>query len=133
MAHKLFVSTKAVIFDMKQVTQFPGVTIIPPETPKRAIKIIGQNGREELIPLDAAITSGVKPFGPVWRVRCAEVFNDSTLEVVFDVGQSPGARKETNWSPTLIEAWGSFESGNGNDAPSVPFHVKQLLEGRKIK
>lgn len=124
----------AVIFNMGQVSSFRGVTFIPPEIPTMMVKIKEEDGQEMMIPLDAGAAGLLigNPFGPVWRVHCDEILHDSTLELILKVGQAPppGTQAAAKWSPTVVEAWGSFDAEGENGVHSVPFHIKQMLKGK---
>ena len=128
--HKL---TSTCIFDIGQIGQYSDVKLFPPQQAMTAIGIVDEHGSNQTIVLDPG-TKGAfevgKSFGPVWRIQCAEVLHDTTLQLVLMAGQplSFESKADLKWIPTSIDAWGSFDSReNDGSVHNHPFHIRMRL------
>jgi len=105
------------IFDVAQISTFTGVTCFPAIDPgPLAIQGITQNGSNYTLPLEGGLQSPLvsqaKPFGPLWRIHCEEIFHNSTMSFAIKTKNMKNPMEP--WQPVEIDVLGSYDiDGSG--------------------
>ncbi len=110
-----------------QISQFPGITAFPADTPPAAW-LQGTDLQGNPISVPIAPMPGMMRAAPVYRVNCSGIFANTVVHLVIasialnpaENGQLPKQLFAPRRSPGFIRAKGSYETKSGNSVEKHP-------------
>jgi hypothetical protein len=133
--------TNTTIFGVGNVGDYPGVRIFPPRVAPIGMSFTDHpTGSTQMLFFSTGIEgpiNNLKLFGPIWRVLCTELTQDTTLELVINANEDLFKKQSQKWhnpqwTPDLVEASGHFDSQiEDGSLHTQAFHIQMHLKPQR--